>query len=122
MQITQKYLRDNPNHIFVFGDNMLRQGKGGAAALRDEPNTYGFITKLAPSNAPHAYYTPDAYLPVYYAEIEKLKSHIFKNQKKTFLISKVGAGLANQHKIFEKVIEPRIKNDLSEFDNVEFLW
>jgi hypothetical protein len=35
MYITKKYLENHPNHIFVFGDNSLRQGKGGAASLRD---------------------------------------------------------------------------------------
>ena len=45
IHITQKYLREHSNEIFVFGDNILRKGHGGAAALRNEPNTYGFITK-----------------------------------------------------------------------------
>ena len=122
MFITREYLRDNPNHIFVFGDNTLRRGKGGAAALRDEPNTYGFITKILPNNSNEAFYTIDIYKPIYYVEIEKLKSYISQNLTKTFLISQLGSGLANRHGIFEKVIEPNIKNDLNEFDNVKFLW
>jgi len=122
MHITREYLRKNPNHIFVFGDNTLRQGKGGAAALRDEPNTWGFISKILPNNSPEAFYTPDTYRPVYYVEIEKLKSHIFQNQDKTFLISQLGSGLANRYQIYEKVIQPNLKNDLAEFNNIEFLW
>ena len=48
--IDRDYLRNNPDDIFVFGDNWLRDGHGGAALLRDEPNTYGFITKIAPTH------------------------------------------------------------------------
>lgn len=43
--VTKQFLDNNPNAIFVFGDNLLRVGYGGAAILRDHPQTYGFITK-----------------------------------------------------------------------------
>jgi len=48
--MTKEYLRAHPEVIFVFGDNLIHRGKGGAAKLRDEPNTYGFITKKYPNN------------------------------------------------------------------------
>ncbi|MFW6247319.1 MAG: hypothetical protein ACOC22_04075 [bacterium] len=60
--ITRKYLKENPEHIFVFGDNLLRKGYGGAAKLRDLPNTYGFITKKYPDNKDESFYTPDEYM------------------------------------------------------------
>jgi len=44
MIITAQYLKENPDHIFVFGDNTVRKGFGGAAKFRDFPNTYGFVT------------------------------------------------------------------------------
>lgn len=44
------------------------------------------------------------------------------NRDVEFLISKLGAGLANKYGIFEEVIEPHIKADLSDFENVRFLW
>jgi hypothetical protein len=122
MIITREYLRANPKHIFVFGDNIRRIGKGGAASLRDEPNTYGFITKKFPSNDDGSFYHVEEYINEYYMEIGRLKQKISANPDYTFLISKIGAGLANRYNIWEKVIEPNIKNDLKEFSNVKFLF
>ena len=121
MNITKKYLRDNPHHIFVFGDNLLKKGYGGAAALRDEPNTYGFITKKAPNNGEWAFYKPEEYKEVFKNEIEILEAHIKKFPSSLFLISKIGAGLANKYNIWEEVIEPNIQV-LKNYSNVKFLW
>lgn len=120
--ITRSFLRLNPDCIFVFGDNNLRQGKGGAAVLRDEPNTYGFITKKAPDFRDKSYYNPSEYLPVYEKEVFLLKEFIKKNSHKTILISKLGSGLANRFHIFELIIQNRLKNDLQGLSNVKFLW
>ena len=120
--ITAKFLRDNPNSVFVFGDNMIHQGHGGAAMLRDCPNAYGFITKKFPTNEDSAFYETLEYLPVYATEVEKLKTHIRSHPNKTFLISKLGAGLANKYNIFEEIIEPTLKTELKNFANVSFLW
>lgn len=76
--IDEKFLRDNPDHIFVFGDNRLRTGKGGAAKLRDEPNVYGFITKKFPNNQESSFYRPEEYQKVFEREIEKLINTIKK--------------------------------------------
>jgi len=120
--ITREYLISHPDHIFVFGDNLLRKGKGGAAILRDEPNTYGFITKKYPDNNDKSFYTPDEYYDVYQKQIDALRGLMMANSEKVFLISKLGAGLANRYSIFEKIIEPNIRKDLSMFDNKKFLW
>jgi len=120
--ITKEYLQTHPNEIFVFGDNTGKKGHGGAAALRDEPNTYGFITKLFADNHIASFFTYENYAVVYKMELAALISRVKNNPDKTYLISKLGAGLANRNKIFETVIEPNIKNDLKEFDNVKFLW
>ena len=119
--ITKEYLLENPNHIFVFGDNLLRIGTGGAASLRDLPNTYGFVTKKAPNNNLSSFYTPKEYEPVFADEMNKLIKEIENNPDKTYLISKVGAGLANYHAIFETVIKGKI-NRLKLYKNVEFLF
>lgn len=120
--VDEEFLRNNPDCIFVFGDNLERRGKGGAAMLRDEPNTYGFITKKRPMNADSAFYHPSEYREVYEAEITKLEEEVAKNPDSCYLISKVGAGLANRFGIFEKVIEPNMKQDLVSLSNVLFLW
>jgi len=46
--ITESFLNENPNTIFVFGDNLKRIVCGGAAALRYHKQSYGFITKKYP--------------------------------------------------------------------------
>jgi len=120
--ITHEYLEKNPNHIFVFGDNTLRRGHGGAAILRSHTNTYGFITKKYPTYSNNAFYRIKEYKKIYDEEMQKLKTEIQNNPDKLYLISKLGGGLANKHNIFESVIEPNIKNDLQEFGNVEFLF
>jgi hypothetical protein len=120
--ITEEYLIENPNHIFVFGDNEKRYGTGGAAKLRHLPNTYGFITKKAPTYNKKDFYIPSEYLLVYFNEMALLRQEIRKNPDKKYLISKIGGGIANKNKIFEIVILPRIRQDLQEFENVEFLF
>jgi len=120
-KITKSYLRKNPNHIFVFGDNLQRFGKGGAAVLRDEPNAYGFITKKAPNNNNGSFYRPEEYQEKFNTELKRLKKIITREINKTFLISKLGEGLANKYNIFEKVIQPGLE-ELREFDNVKFLF
>ena len=99
--VDKEFLRKNPNCIFVFGDNLERRGKGGAAILRDEPNTYGFITKKEPLGIDTAFFKPDEYQAVYEGEIVKLKKECIRNPSKCYMISKVGAGLANRFGIFE---------------------
>jgi len=121
-EITSDYLREHPDHIFVFGDNRLRQGHGGAAALRDHPNTYGFITKKLPNNEDSSFYTVEEYLPVLLAELWNLNRFIELNPDKTFLISKLGSGLANKYGIWEKLICKRLKSRFSGLPNVRFLW
>jgi len=122
MEVTREYLIQNKNHIFVFGDNQKRIGTGGAAKLRDLPNTYGFITKKYPCNHNWCFYASSEYIPVYAFEIVRLIAEIESNPDKIYLISKIGSGLANKFRIFENVIEPSIKADLSQYTNVVFLW
>lgn len=122
MKITKRYLKENPDHIFVFGDNLLRKGKKGAAELRDEPNTYGFVTKKAPNNKPSSFYTPEEYEDVFAVEMAELATEIKNTPQKMYLISKLGAGLANRYNIWEEVIEFQIKYFLKGYSNVQFLW
>lgn len=122
MLITKKYLRDHPKEIFVFGDNLLYRGKKGGAILRDEPNTYGFVTKKYPNYKEESYYRPEEYLDIYHTEIEKLKGQMRSYSDYIYLISAMGSGLANKYGIFEEIIELNIKKDLSDFPNVRFLF
>ena len=121
-EITSDFLSNNLDYVFVFGDNLQRTGTGGAAALRYHKNTYGFITKKTPSHSTEAYYKKSEYIEVYLKEILKIREEMKNNPDKIYLISKVGAGLANFFMIWEKIIEPTIKSLLQDQDNVIFLW
>jgi hypothetical protein len=67
--VTKQFLDNNENAIFVFGDNQLHIGKGGAAILRDHPRAYGFITKKYPDNDLDAFYTASEYQEVFEREL-----------------------------------------------------
>ncbi len=55
--ITRTMVRERRGTIFVFGDNLRREGLGGQAAeMRHEPNTVGIATKVRPDTRPDAYF------------------------------------------------------------------
>ena len=58
---TIKIVRNNPNCLFVFGDNDIEYGKGGQAIIRDEPNTMGIPTKKYPDNKESSFYSDSEY-------------------------------------------------------------
>jgi len=120
--VTDGFLRENKECVFVFGDNTLRKGKGGAAKLRDHQNSYGFITKIYPDNRDNSFYRPNCYEEVFKSEIERLKIEATSNPDNIYMVSQLGAGLANRYKIWDKIIKPRIKIELKGFKNIEFLW
>ena len=122
IKITKQYLKVNRDHIFIFGDNEKRCGLGGAAKLRDMPNTYGFITKKAPGRKVEDYYTVKEYQKIFHRERAKLLHEMRTNPDKTYLLSMIGAGLANKHGIFEEVILPQIKYYFPYMPNLIFLW
>ncbi len=49
-------LRENPDKVYLFGDNLEGKGKGGQAVVRDEPNAIGIPTKKAPRRDAGAYF------------------------------------------------------------------
>lgn len=53
---TEETVKQNPDKIFIFGDNDLRVGKGGQAIIRDLPNTFGIRTKKKPNLHPSSFY------------------------------------------------------------------
>lgn len=53
---TVEDLKNNPNKIFVFGDNKKRKGEKGQAIIRKERNAYGIVTKKSPSSKSSSYF------------------------------------------------------------------
>ena len=119
--INKKFLDDHPNVIFVFGDNTIRRGKKGGAVLRDHPQSYGFITKKYPNNNPSSFFYKDEYEKVLKKEITKLRKLIFTNKSKIFLITKLGAGLANRNGIWQ-LIKPHLIKLEKDHPNVVLLF
>jgi|688.fasta_scaffold895708_2 hypothetical protein len=56
LRYTTQLVRTSSDTIFVFGDNLLREGHGGQAIIRDLPNTYGIRTKKAAGSAKSDYF------------------------------------------------------------------
>jgi hypothetical protein len=120
--VDKSFLDKNKNAIFVFGDNTIRQGYGGAAMLRDHPQTYGFITKKFPDNKDSSFYNLKEYTSVFFEELIKLKEKIQEEPFKNFYISQLGGGLANKYKIWDFIIKDGLEINLKNFSNVIFLW
>jgi len=120
--VTKEFLDQNPNAVFIFGDNRRRLGYGGAASLRDHPQTYGFITKKNPDNMDESFFHPESYHIDFTVQSVELQLIIEKNPDKIYYISQLGGGLANRYKIWEKVCKPRLEKYFSVYDNVVFLW
>ena len=97
--ITRKMVQDNPDTLFVFGDNMLQQGLAGQAKeMRGEPNAVGIVTKMRPSMAPDAFLNDDCYYQVI-LRIEsaflRLIIHKLKGGEVVWPKDGVGTGLAD---------------------------
>lgn len=61
--ITRKQLREEPEKLFVFGDNLVRRGYGGQAKeMRGEPNAIGIPTKKLPLMTPNAFFTDSDFI------------------------------------------------------------
>ncbi len=63
--ITRADLKANPNTLYVFGDNHVRQGFGGQAKeMRGAKNSHGIATKWKPDSRLETSFFSDDYLPV----------------------------------------------------------
>ena len=88
--------RANPNNIYVFGDNSIRLGNGGQAAIRREPNTFGVMTKLYPSQRAGSFLEDcEDHKAMVLADLEKLQ--LLFNAGKTIILPAdgLGTGLAD---------------------------
>ena len=92
--IRREDVQANPDKVFVFGDNVLRQGLGGQAKeMRGEPNVIGIVTKHSPESNPESYFNDK--------DFDKLKKYIDSDvnqiiekikQGKTIVFPKMGIG------------------------------
>lgn len=122
IEVTQTFLDNNPNIYFVFGDNIIRRGYGGAAKLRDHPRAIGFITKKFPDNRDTSFYHVEEYEEVFFEELNKLTSLVKANPDNIYFVSQLGEGLANRYQIWENLIRDNLIKELKDYNNVVFCW
>ena len=103
-----KDCNNNPNKIYIFGDNLCGIGKGGQAIIRDCSNAFGIPTKRAPTMNSNAFFFDqfDEYEAVK-AKIEKL---IILDNCKTditfvFPTAGLGTGLAKMNRTSPKLFK-----------------
>lgn len=117
---TVELARNNPNVLFVFGDNTQRWGKGGQAIIRDEPNVYGIATKVSPGTTDKDYFSDiEDHFHIVFTEAFGLlnllcdESHSYTHV--AFPSSGIGTGLA---KMSEKC--PKLFNVLNDILKTTF--
>lgn len=93
--IVRQDLRDNPNDLFLFGDNDLRIGFGGQAKeMRGEPNACGIRTKYKPTLDDDAFWHDSTY-EQNIAKINEDFERIFNHPYRIIMSSNgIGTGLA----------------------------
>lgn len=110
-RIYKQDIQANPDVLYVFGDNLDRQGYGGQAReMRGHKNSFGIATKRTIS---HSY--PDDYffdheedvIPIIDQEFSKLQTHIYNSQYKAIVIplDGIGTGLSKMPQYAPKALE-----------------
>ena len=109
--------RKNPKNLYVYGDNIIRIGKGGQAIIRDEPNAFGIATKASPS-----IYMSDI---DYFENIRIINNDIFKIREAykndmydsiIFSINGLGTGLSNMQQVCPRTFLYLCERLLDEFN------
>lgn len=93
---TPELLHKHSNLIFVFGDNLVRNGNGGQAIIRDLPNAIGLVSKRTPDHTPTAYMTgtPEDYAAVD-ADLALIEDLALSGKQIVFPAAGIGTGLAS---------------------------
>lgn len=82
-RIYRQDLQANPNILYIFGDNLDREGMGGQAKeMRGEPNAFGIATKRSIShNYPKDYFfdSDEDVIKIIDDEFEQLHRELYKN-------------------------------------------
>lgn len=114
--IYRQKLRDNPNVLYVFGDNDIRKGLGGQAKeMRGEPNAIGISTKKLPNNEDNAFKTDEEFdenCRIINEDIGKVIKAMASGQYKSLVIPVLGVGMAKLPEKAPKTYE-YLKNNLA---------
>jgi len=85
--------KNNPDKLYVFGDNTIRKGNGGQASIRNAINSIGIATKRLPSSNKHSYFE-DNYeeYEIIAEDIEKVIVEYKVGEYKTLVLPQDGLG------------------------------
>ena len=94
--ISRADLQNNPEYLYLFGDNLSRWGKAGQAQeMRGEPNAFGIATKRSISRGyPYDYFfdgDQDAYEYIE-ADFDKLEYVLSSGKYKAVVVPSQGLG------------------------------
>ena len=111
-------VQDNPNKIFIYGDNDARTGKGGQAIIRGLSNTMGIRTKKLPTTKKDAYYTDkelDQNKKKILEDVNQIKFELMFGKTIVLSIGGYGTGLSKLKEKAPKTFEYLNKLLLDEF-------
>jgi|SRR6185312_1129954 len=121
--IYREDLRNNPDILYIFGDNLDRIGNGGQAKeMRGERNSFGIATKRSIShNYPKDYFfdnQPDV-IPILKKEFYSLRYWISSTKPKAIVIptNGIGTGLSKLPIFAPKALE-YINRNLKELETL----
>jgi hypothetical protein len=116
---TEVDVLNNPNTIYVFGDNDKKSGKKGQAVIRDAKNAFGIATKVKPSTVDGSYYDDENYNQItkrIEGQFKYLQQEVNKGKDVVFPGSGLGTGLARLEEKAPKVYK-YLQNRTEEFIN-----
>ncbi len=97
-RITGSMVREHPDWLFVFGDNLVGRRLGGQAReCRDEPNALGIPTKRAPTMAEEAFLSDadlDLWSETTAASWRRIEEALLAGKMVVFPRNGLGTGLA----------------------------
>ncbi len=97
-KITRQMLKDEPDVLYCFGDNLAEEGMGGQAKeMRGEPNAVGIPTKRKPSMDKDAFFENRDYREWYYKSLTSIHRLLEQNDNGGKIVwpeDDIGTGMA----------------------------
>lgn len=87
--------KKNPTSLFIFGDNLTRQGMGGQAMIREQDNAIGISTKKSPGMTEGDFYTDSEYeenCKLIDEDIQRVKTYAEEKRYKNIVFPFAGLG------------------------------
>lgn len=111
-------IETHPDKIFVFGDNLIKKGKGGQAMIRDAQNAFGIPTKRLPSMSQDSFFSDkeEEDLAVL-ASLRTLYTMSLKGKEIVFPLDGLGSGLAEMDKR-SPILYKKMNNIIKDYWNI----